>query len=687
MVGYVRLEEAKKEATHLSHPKYRPDIDGLRAIAVLSVVFFHAFPAWLPGGFIGVDVFFVISGFLISTIIFGSLDKNTFSFPVFYARRINRIFPALLIVLVCCLVFAWFALFPDEYKQLGKHVAGGSTFISNFLLYDESGYFDTSAEVKPLLHLWSLGIEEQFYIVWPAVLWGVWRLRLNALTVVVLALTVSFVLNIAHISTNPVSVFYMPHTRVWELLIGTVLSYVCLYGSTQVALFARVDRVVARVIFSNPDVKAGNGESTRNLLSVSGFALLGYGFYAITSKNAFPGWWAVIPSLGAMFIIAAGPGAWLNRKVLSSKLFVWFGLISFPLYLWHWPLLSFARIVEGDVPAREIRIAAVIAAVVLAWLTYVLVETPLKKFTSNLKTVLLVAIMVAVGLTGYRIYSHEGLPHRTVAEQSAAFNSQFSGPLWKYTKNELCLNRYPNAQANSYGWWFCMTNRDEAPSVILLGSSFANHLYPGFTKVDGLKGNTTLSIGTCSIDVSTEDDPSAVAEVSPCSGNRPHEQREFIKTLIKSNTSLKYAVIDGLHAVQDAQTIARVEEVIAFLKEHHVEPIIFVPHFLFEQRDLKKCFERPFKSTVASCDLASDVRTNINSGFAPLLAQLALTHPDVQVFDQNEIFCSSGKCSPLLNGMPVYRDDASHYTEYASDEVAKRFVEWAKIHAPGIIAQ
>jgi peptidoglycan/LPS O-acetylase OafA/YrhL len=156
---------------HFSHPKYRPDIDGLRAVAVLSVVAFHAFPAWMKGGFIGVDVFFVISGFLISTIIFENLDRGTFSFAEFYARRIKRIFPALLLVLIASFAFGWFALLADEFKQLGKHIAAGAGFVSNLVLWSEAGYFDNSAETKPLLHLWSLGIEEQFYIIWPFVLW------------------------------------------------------------------------------------------------------------------------------------------------------------------------------------------------------------------------------------------------------------------------------------------------------------------------------------------------------------------------------------------------------------------------------------------------------------------------------------------------------------------------------------
>lgn len=159
---------------HLTHPKYRPDIDGLRAVAVLSVVIFHAFPDLIPGGFIGVDVFFVISGFLISTIIFKSLSTDNFSFTDFYARRIKRIFPALFVVLLVTYGLGWHSLLADEFRQLGKHIAAGAGFVANLVFWSEAGYFDNASETKPLLHLWSLGIEEQFYIVWPLLLWLAW---------------------------------------------------------------------------------------------------------------------------------------------------------------------------------------------------------------------------------------------------------------------------------------------------------------------------------------------------------------------------------------------------------------------------------------------------------------------------------------------------------------------------------
>jgi peptidoglycan/LPS O-acetylase OafA/YrhL len=221
------------EKLHLSHPKYRPDIDGLRAIAVLSVVAFHAFPLRMKGGFIGVDVFFVISGFLISTIIFENLGKGTFSFTEFYARRVKRIFPALAVVLGACLIFGWLALLPDELNQLGKHIAAGAGFVSNLVLWGEAGYFDNAAETKPLLHLWSLGIEEQFYIVWPLLVWLAWKRKFNFLVLAAFLAFVSFALNIKGIKQDHIAAFYSPLTRFWELLCGALLArYSFLKGSS-----------------------------------------------------------------------------------------------------------------------------------------------------------------------------------------------------------------------------------------------------------------------------------------------------------------------------------------------------------------------------------------------------------------------------------------------------------------------
>ena len=335
----------------LIHSKYRPDIDGLRAIAILSVVLYHAIR--LEGGFIGVDIFFVISGYLISTIIFSSLEDNSFSFIEFYGRRIKRIFPTLILVMIAVYTLGWFVLLGDEYKQLGKQITGGAGFISNFILWNESGYFDNAAVTKPLLHLWSLGIEEQFYIIWPLLLWFTWKQHLNLLAITIALAVISFVLNIIYVQADAVATFYSPQTRFWELMIGSILAY---------------------IMINNQNLLVNLKQRYTDALSIFGIGLIIIGFIFITEKNYFPGWWALLPTLGTMLIISAGPGAWFNRMILSNRILVWFGLISYPLYLWHWPLLSFAHILEYQRPSFEIRFIAVLISILLAWLTYQFIE-------------------------------------------------------------------------------------------------------------------------------------------------------------------------------------------------------------------------------------------------------------------------------------------------------------------------
>lgn len=332
---------------------YRPDIDGLRAVAVGSVVAFHAFPNLVKGGFVGVDIFFVISGFLISRIIFQALEGDGFSYADFYERRIRRIFPALVAVCAATLLTGWYVLLPDEFERLGKHLAAGAFFISNAALWSESGYFDAAADSKPLLHLWSLAIEEQFYIVWPLVLGLVWRRKRGFLAVTLSIALVSFAINVATVGRDPVAAFYSPLSRFWELMLGGVLAYVSMH---------------------RPDLLRRHAA----VRSWAGAALIGAGIFLLTKESAFPGYWALLPTVGACLSISAGPDAWFNRRILGSKLMVWVGLISYPLYLWHWPILVFAKMVKGFVLTPIERVEAIAAAVVLAYLTYRLLERRLR---------------------------------------------------------------------------------------------------------------------------------------------------------------------------------------------------------------------------------------------------------------------------------------------------------------------
>lgn len=387
-----------------SHPKYRPDIDGLRAIAVLAVIAFHAYPKSVKGGFIGVDIFFVISGYLISTIIFENLDRGIFSFSDFYARRIKRIFPALMLVLTTCLIFGWCLLLADELNQLGKHVAAGASFISNLVFWNEAGYFDNAAETKPLLHLWSLGIEEQFYMVWPLLLWLAWKKKLNLPVITILFAIASFVLNINVIKGDEIAAFYSPQTRFWELLSGSLIAWITIYKSGAYVSIRNTIDTYLNSIFYKKKIDS-NGGALSNILSLFGLALIIFGFWRINKDLSFPGYWALVPVFGTILLLAAGPHAFFNRTVLSNKIVVWFGLISFPLYLWHWPLLSFARIYENEVPRGYIRIAAVILSILFAWLTYKFIERPIRFGRhGKIKIVMLCFLVFVVGIIGAIIY-------------------------------------------------------------------------------------------------------------------------------------------------------------------------------------------------------------------------------------------------------------------------------------------
>ena len=328
---------------------YRPDVDGLRAVAIVPVVLFHAFPALVPGGFVGVDVFFVVSGYLIGGIVFTQVAAGRFSLLDFWARRACRLLPALLPVLGFVLVAGWVLLLPDEWRLLGRHVRAGATYLSNFTLAREGGYFAVAAEAKPLLHLWSLAIEEQFYLAFPLLVLGLARRPGWAMPVLVGLLAASFGYGVFDLPRNPVAAYFLPQSRVWELLAGVLL--------------ARTGAV--RMPFAGLAATAG-------LASIVAAAMV------FDRDTAFPGWRALLPVLGTALVIAAGPGAWPNRVVLGHRWLVAVGLVSYPLYLWHWPLLSLARIVAGGEVAAEMRLALVAAAGGLAVATYLLVERPVR---------------------------------------------------------------------------------------------------------------------------------------------------------------------------------------------------------------------------------------------------------------------------------------------------------------------
>ena len=439
----------------------------------------------MSGGFVGVDIFFVISGFLISTIIFGGLDRESFSFLEFYGRRIRRIFPALLLVLIASFACGWFYLLSGEFKQLGKHIAAGAGFVSNFVLWNESSYFDNAADTKPLLHLWSLGIEEQFYIVWPLLLWLAWKTRFNLLAIAVAIAGVSFFLNIQKVTSDVVADFYSPQTRFWELMLGTVLAYTQLYRQDiRSGLRLRLSRWVSSVIYSD---RPQRGDAIlSDVESLSGITLIFVVIFALDSSSKFPGWLALLPTLGAVLTISAGPQAWVNRTILASRALVWFGLVSFPLYLWHWPLLSFSRLMEGGKPPLAQQLLAVGISLILAWLTFQLIEKPIRKGKyGETKTIFLFVLLMMVGFVGYVGYARDGLSSRAWVKPFDESLSKLQRAKDVNSYQALLGSRscFQLPQERSKAWFFdnnCLTIRDpERPTVFLIGDSHSASLSVG----------------------------------------------------------------------------------------------------------------------------------------------------------------------------------------------------------------
>ena len=298
-------------------------IDGLRAISVLLVVAFHAFPDRIQSGFVGVDVFFVISGFLITNIILTGIKEGRFSFAEFFMRRAKRLLPALTVVIMTTLIAGWFLLYSTEYSSLAKHVFGATIFASNIFLYGEHGYFDTASELKPLLHLWSLAIEEQYYLVWPVFLFLVGRSKANLTTVVAAMLLLSLGYSFLFGSDDPAASFFLLQFRAWELLLGSGLAAVFFYlgqkshnaDTYRWSGFDRIDR-------SGRFAKFGHANALSALVSAIGLCAIV--LPAVFAEQPFSNsrWFLLFPTVGAVLVIASGSNNFTNRQILGNKLLV-----------------------------------------------------------------------------------------------------------------------------------------------------------------------------------------------------------------------------------------------------------------------------------------------------------------------------------------------------------------------------
>ena len=365
--------------------KYRAEIDGLRALAVIPVILYHAGFKLFGGGYVGVDIFFVISGYLITTIILAELELGTFSLVRFYERRARRILPALFLVIFTCLPFAWFWLLPDAMKQFSESLVAVNVFVSNVLFWHTSGYFDTATELKPLIHTWSLAVEEQYYVLFPLFLMLTWKLGrrwIVGLLVLIFAISLAGAQWLS--ATHPSFAFYMLPARGWELLTGAFIAF----------------------YYTNHNIKKHN-HKIEQLGSLFGLLLVAYAVFSYGDQTPFPSFYTLVPTIGATLIIIFATNKTIVGKLLGSKFFVAIGLISYSAYLWHQPMFAFARERSLDEPSMWLMSALVALSFGFAYLSWKYVERPFRnkhRFSHNkvfLYGAVCSALFIGIGLTGY----------------------------------------------------------------------------------------------------------------------------------------------------------------------------------------------------------------------------------------------------------------------------------------------
>jgi peptidoglycan/LPS O-acetylase OafA/YrhL len=438
-------------------PRYRADIDGLRAIAVVAVIFFHLQTGFVQGGYVGVDVFFVISGYLITGIVYEEVVLGSFSVGRFYERRIRRIFPALFTVVAACAIAGWFMLLPSEYEAFGRSVIATTLFVSNQFFLTQSNYFAAAAgESRVLLHTWSLAVEEQFYLVFPLFLLVLQKtVRGRTVAVVWIVTVTSFAASVWLLHVNPNAAFYFAPVRAWELLIGCLIA-----------------------LGAFPALK---NYPARNVLGALGLILIGAAVFGFRSYTPFPGVAALAPVIGAALIIYSGNGPpTLVARVLGLRALVFVGLISYSLYLWHWPIIVFTVLGLGHSLHIGERVAVLAACVLASTASWYFVERPFRKRGAVLVWARLLpaslAAMAVFCALGVATIDARGLPGRfsTRANDLAAYLEY--DPAEAYRQGHCFMLAATAAEFDAHE---CLGRDSRRPNDLLIGDSHAAHLWYG----------------------------------------------------------------------------------------------------------------------------------------------------------------------------------------------------------------
>ncbi len=449
---------AYNPSVHERSVKYRREIDGLRAVAVLAVIFFHAGFKSFQGGYVGVDVFFVISGYLITTIILSDMNNRKFSIVTFYERRARRILPALFFVMLCCLPFAWFLLLPNDLKDFSESLAAVSVFSSNILFWRQSGYFDTASELKPLLHTWSLAVEEQYYILFPLFLMLLWKFRKRLIfAALIVAGAVSLVAAQWGAYNRPDMTFFLLPARAWELAIGALIAFYFLYN-----------RKHAELIKSS--------KKASEVFGFIGLFLICYSVFAFDEDTPFPSLYTLIPTIGTGLIIIFSTSETAVGRFLGIKAMVGIGLISYSAYLWHYPIFVFARRASLAEPGTALLLFLSALSILLGFISWRFVESPFrnKGFISREK----IFSFSALGSFLFVIIAFAGI-------YTGGFISRYSGDDLKMLDMSFVENRDKYVTSRFFrllGDEF--DKNDSRPKVLIIGDSYAQDLTNALFEVD-----------------------------------------------------------------------------------------------------------------------------------------------------------------------------------------------------------
>lgn len=454
--------------------QYRREVDGLRAVAVIPVILFHAGIEGFAGGFVGVDVFFVISGYLITTIIYSDVAEHKYSIAAFYERRVRRIIPALALVCAATLPFAYALMLPGQFTAFGKRLAATTIFFSNIIFWSEHNYFSPASQLNPLIHTWSLAVEEQFYIFFPPLLYILRRLNRRVL-LILLVMTSLFSLALAQWASRfaPTADFYLLPFRWWELGMGAILS-------------------LSAKEWSSTEWRAYAHGRVAEIGALAGVAMIGYAIFTFDSTLPFPSAWALLPDVGSALIIVFAVPQTIVGRLLSTPLFVGIGLISYSAYLWHQVIFAFSRLAWPDLVSPTMLLGLAVISLGLAYLSWRFVETPFRdrrKYSRGRIFLMGAAASVALGAVGTVGYYGVLRPvsyRSAVVRRMMSYDDYDPDPSFR---TGICF--YENGQAH-----FKPLCVDKASRYLVWGDSHAAGIYYGLAQVERESGRPLSQITT-----------------------------------------------------------------------------------------------------------------------------------------------------------------------------------------------